>query len=561
MPSYTFSQLIDFTRTTSGTFVNSAGLIATTPVSTNLLLFTQEFDNAAWSKNNVTIAANSTTAPDGTTTADTITASAGAAVHNIQQSASVAAQGAASFYVKAGTHNFVQILFGPNSNIYANFNVSTGVVGTVGSSATASISAIGDGWYRCAIVCTPGSAGNFRLAMISSNTSAFNESWTAAGTETIFAWGAQVENGSTATTYVRNYGGLYPPRFDYDPVTLAPKGLLIEEQRTNLATYSAQFDNEAWTKTNASITANATTSPDGTVNADTLVEDTANASHTITMVALPPSGVAVAFSFYAKAAGRSRIALNSGGGFAGQGFAAIFDLSNGTMAVNTGGKGSITAVGNGWYRCVIAFTTSNTVQFSLGLADNSNQTTYTGDGTSGVYLFGAQLEAGAFATSYIPTVASQVTRTADVAQINAPNFAPWYNASAGTFTVGFDTTWTGNADISRFVLSLEAGANKRVVYINAGANTAAVREDANALFATGVVVPGPSKVASAYSGSTKSIVSNGGAVATGSFGGWGSPSLLCLGSTGSGNYISGHIRSVRYYPTQLTDAQLQALTA
>ena len=83
---------------------------------------------------------------------------------------------------------------------------------------------------------------------------------------------------STTGSYYNSAGvlstaAINAPRFDYDPVTLESVGLLIEESRTNLLTYSEQFDNAVWTKSNASITANAIIAPDGTLTADKLVED------------------------------------------------------------------------------------------------------------------------------------------------------------------------------------------------------------------------------------------------------------------------------------------------
>jgi hypothetical protein len=173
----------------------------------NQLVYSEQFGNANWARvgtNSPT--ENTTIAPDGTLTADTVTATAGPSSHNINQNTSVSLTPITfSVYIQAGTHNFVQIFHGGNSAYYANFNILTGALGTVGSSASASIQAVPDatGWYRCSITITPASASAFRIAFISSATAAFNESWTAAGTETIFLWGAQLSYGSSSGKYQR----------------------------------------------------------------------------------------------------------------------------------------------------------------------------------------------------------------------------------------------------------------------------------------------------------------------------------------------------------------------
>jgi hypothetical protein len=172
----------------------------------------------------------------------------------------------------------------------------------------------------------------------------------------------------------------------------APKGLLIEEQRTNLVTYSAQFDDAAWTKSNASVTVNAIVSPDGTVNADKLVENTATSTHLLfpNVAITLATGVPYAYSVYAKAAERSICRLTNN-----DLLGVFFDLSAGTVtSVDAGFTGSITSVGNGWYRLVAVQASNSNVSGRLAVALVSTGTTtfYTGNGTSGLYIWGAQLE-------------------------------------------------------------------------------------------------------------------------------------------------------------------------
>ena len=173
------------------------------PQRTNLALWSEDITNTGgWTLNNVTASSNTTTAPNGTTTADTLTATASTASHNIKSVDRLPATYTGSIYAKKGTHNFLQIWDGGASQAFANFNLNTGVIGTVGTSVTATITSVGDGWYKCSITYTASGGSAFRYALISSSTAAHNESWTANGTETIFLWGGQTEVGAYPTTYI-----------------------------------------------------------------------------------------------------------------------------------------------------------------------------------------------------------------------------------------------------------------------------------------------------------------------------------------------------------------------
>ena len=268
------------------------------------------------------------------------------------------------------------------------------------------------------------------------------------------------------------------PRFDYNPVTLAPKGLLIEEQRTNLLTYSAQFDNAAWSKGNSTITADAIASPDGTVNADKLVEAATTTTHTITVTSTSfTSGTTYTYSIYVKAGERYRglLTLTTGAVAFGSVVSANFNLQAETITAASGSPTvSIAAEGNGWYRLTItkaAVATASEAGLGIRLADATGATTYTGDGTSGYYIWGAQLEAGAFATSYIPTVAAQVTRTADVATMTGTNFSDWYNQIEGTFDV--DMSWVGlKTAAGQVFLQADDGTTSNRIIMGAGATNA-----------------------------------------------------------------------------------------
>lgn len=570
---------VTFSRGSNATLVDGTGRIVYAPA--NLAWPSEQFDNAVWSKLFTSVTANTATAPDNTATADTLTASAGLAEHLLTSAAGMGVSilagvtYAISMYVKAGASSFIQI-YAPmatfGTDAFANFNVATGTVGTVGSAATASIQNVGNGWYRCSMVATAIAAGTrINFGVISSATAVRAESWTATGTETLFIWGAQLEQVTyqtvpgpyVATTSAAYYG----PRFDYNPVTLAPLGLLIEEARMNLALYSAQFDNAAWIKSDATITANATASPDGTANADKLVETATTADHYIDQVCSFTTGTTYTFSFYAKAGERNIVSVRSSSAWAADPRIRFTLAGAGTVTVDNGSPtGTITAVGNGWYRCTMTATTNatNTGVFRLSLYNGAYS--YAGDGTSGAFIYGAQLEAGSFATSYIPTVASQVTRNADVATMTGTNFSSWYNASAGTFVADFDTA--NPAGVAYIYSANAAGVVGNSIYQSVFTSTTdnyvlsggvqQVRLLAGVIGANAVA-----KASMAYASANYAVVANGGTPQTQASGTLpvGVDRLHMGYSAGGGNFINGHIRQIAYFNSRLPNAQLQALTA
>lgn len=203
------------------------------------------------------------------------------------------------------------------------------------------------------------------------------------------------------------------PRFTYNPTTLAFEGLLIEQASTNLITYSAQFDNAAWTKSASTVTANAVIAPDGTTTADKLVENTSNSQHLIIQNITLSTGT-YCFSGYLKAGERNLVQLNrtDTGGFGAQ-----FNLTTGSVLGFSGFTSvTLTAINNGWYRfsAILTLSTGATVGYGLQPLDATGAAIYTGNGTSGIYLWGAQVEAGSKATSCIATTSASVLRNADV---------------------------------------------------------------------------------------------------------------------------------------------------
>jgi len=558
--SQTFDQLLDFTRTTSGTFVGSNGLIQTTPASVNLLTWTQQFDNVAWSKGDATVAANATTAPDGTSTADKLQETTANAPHYALQAVTVAAAAhTASVYVKAAERTWCILEMGGTPfGCGAWFNLSTGVVGTqFGSPSSVTITAVGNGWWRLTMTKTAGSSGS---AFTTVYTSTGDNVSTYAGTagSGIFVWGAQLEAASAASTYTRNNGGVFPPRFDYDPVTLAPKGLLIEEQRTNVVLTStfatlagsagsqypsgtgwSNFFNTGGTRTyvSSSVFAGAQAMDVASVSAarNVIGFSFAAASSTTYTVSFYVESVSGATGIVAYATG----ALGTGG------------TTNSVTAPTTTGRYTYTfTTGTG----------AGTVDLRFGIGAAANE-------SGSIRISNVQCEAGAFATSYIPTVASQVTRTADQCSIVAPNFAPWYNQSEGSFVFEGSILGDKGATTVDFLQASDGVSNSISIDLGmfgvafpffAVSNTTG---QANLGLGT-LTLNSPFKMAGAYKTNDFAGVLNGGTVQTDTSGTVPTGiAQLGLGNRLGGVYMNGHIRSVRYYPTRLSNAQIQALTA
>jgi hypothetical protein len=470
-----------------------------------------------------------------------------------------------SIYAKASEYDQIELALVATPSVSARFSLT---LGTVVSGTGATITDVGNGWYRCALPALAGATGALAVRWSAKSSTVL----VGDGTSGIFAWGAQFEEvtyQTTPGTYNQTVASAYyGPRFDYNPATLAPRGLLIEEQRVNLALYSEQFDNAGWTKTRSSITANATTSPDGTANADRFVIDTTPATnHPVGQSTSVTSGTTYALTVFAKADQFSQINLRFSAQFpAGN---AYYDLNSGTVSSSgTVVSASMTSFGNGWWRCVLVMTANATGASApqIFLAQGNSITIATADGTSGLFIWGAQLEAGAFATSYIPTVASTVTRAADDASMTGTNFSSWYNASEGTVVANFGPFF-------------RTTGNPGVVQIDDGAATNTIRTYAGSVVSPvfSVIVGGVSQaflnagtintnantsIAGAYALDNFAKSINGLAPETDASGTIPVVNRMLIGSGTAGvNFLNGYMRSITFYPQRLTNAQLQALTA
>jgi len=236
---------------------------------------------------------------------------------------------------------------------------------------------------------------------------------------------------------------------------------------TNLLTYSNDFSNAAWTKNNATITSAANITPDGTLTASKLVENTGSVWHYI-YASRTGSNETVTLSVYAKAGERTGLELRMSN-FATQSLGADFDLSTGTVGHIDNGGGdytspstTITNCGDGWYRCSLTVTkaavnTVNNAQISLRSASDA----YTGDGYSGVYIWCAQLETGTVATPYTRTL-STTASSLGAQSTNIVKFNGLGSSNLNNFITtnsSITTTTTQGTGIYSEILSADTSAN------------------------------------------------------------------------------------------------------
>jgi len=333
-------------------------------------------------------------------------------------------------------------------------------------------------------------------------------------------------------------------RFDHDPVTGESLGLLVEEQRTNLLLRSEEFST-TWVRFNVNASSNAILAPDGTLTADKLTENDADNFHRIRQGIT--SGVTGVFSVFLKAAERTRVNL----GTSDTNLIADFDLSAGSVV---SGTGSIEPFGDGWYRCSISATFTTSGPFLL--LRNSSSEFYTGDGTSGIYLWGAQLEAGAFPTSYIPTTTAAATRNASLADLISGAIAN----NIRSFYVEFSSPAVG----TRGVVSLNDNtANERASVLTSGTDPRLVVQDGGVEQANingGTVAAGVrTRVAVRINADDFAISINGGAVVTDTSGTLPTVDRLMFGRTQAGEYLNGRIARFTGWSQLLPNATLQTL--
>ncbi len=364
------------------------------------------------------------------------------------------------------------------------------------------------------------------------------------------------------------YAGVNEARFDHDPETGESLGLLIEEARTNSLLRSEEFDNAYWAKERSSIVPNTIGSPDGNISADNIIENTENSLHRVSRGITFSTAGSYTFSVFVKAKERTEVDIRGFNTTDGNQFVVRFSLIDGSVISSNTQNFSIIKYPNNWYR--FSGTGTFGARFTQFFAGPSigNEFTYQGDGTSGIYIWGAQLEQGSFPTSYIPTQASSRTRQADTNRILGDNFKAFYNPNEFTmqcifsrfsnntppYVLAISSSGLTNTalpsirirtDNNRRVQGQAVSSNNIVVYnntvnpflnINQVCNSAIAVKSGSTIYSDSGKLAPESNILGPFDGATTMHISSGGA------------------------RINGHIRLVRYFSKRLPNQQLRALT-
>ena len=345
-------------------------------------------------------------------------------------------------------------------------------------------------------------------------------------------------------------------RFDYNPSTLACNGLLIEESRSNLLTYSNTLTYSSWSVLTATIGASAETSPDGTADAYVLTGSSGAGNYFYRTTPYLASATAYTVSAYMKKGTNSSVTLYFATAGTALGGSCAFNLANGTAGTptnygtTTGTTASISNAGNGWYRCAVTVTATAASYYAQ----------ITTIGTVTTHLYGFQLETGAFATSYIPTTTASLTRNADVATMTGTNFSDWYNATAGSANVsiipksaiGTKPLFQMDDNTADNIISLRGNVANPELYIKA--TTDQVQIDAGT-----IVVNTAYKLTGAWNTDNCAAAQNGAAVVTDASATIPTVTQARIGSDGT-NYANAWLQKINYWQQRITNNEVQAFS-
>jgi len=369
------------------------------------------------------------------------------------------------------------------------------------------------------------------------------------------------------------------PRIDFDPITKEVKGLLIEESRENLLEYSADIEANAGGNSRLAWIKNTAIAPDGTLSANKIyaLEDLGqSASHyfdnqitqTFTNGEKFTSSVYVKAGEYKYVQLRNYLAVNGGNGKTTQ----FLLEGEGSVVATISLDANIEHVGNGWYRCSITnevdTDTDNRLLFRITIRTNTNAIDFIGDDYSGLYIWGAQIEEGAFPTSYIPTSGSAVTRGRDDAEITKPNLNGFFNEEESTFLAETVVDIIAPANQMAYVIDDNVGLGNFInIYDSTGRIAANYYQDA-AYLATDESDIKKRKAVSSFSrkenimllaSNIQNNILEDNNIAVGSV----ETYRLGIGSYQRTKqyYLNGHIRRLTYWPKRLSNEIIKRLTA
>lgn len=539
-----------FERNSIGTYYDG---ISQAKADENLLVYSQDFSNSVWTKTSGTITANSFAAPASTTTASTFTASSSNATILQTYTADGISQYTFSLYIYRKTGSGTVSITANAGTTWANQSITAG-------------------WNRFSVTATPASGASSVGILLSTS-----------GNE-VYVWGAQLEQRSSSTQYiptttqpitsyvpVLKTAGNNQIRFDYNPLTKESLGVLIETSRQNILTYSNTFSNAIWVKGNSSVVSASAVSPDGSINASKLVENTANTNHQLLQNISCTAGTTYSASVYLKAAERAfAIVLLASTAFDTN--ALSVNLLTGQSSVTQGSftDYSVTDVGAGWYRVSISKTASSTAngQFDIRPAVGLtwDDRSYLGNGFSGILVYGAQVEVGPCSSSYIPTTTTAVQRQADNLYSQGSGISKWFNPSEGTLQADF-VSYNTATGANYGVMGISSGMFSNGISLFTGNGSVGIFTVQNTtsqayIQRTGITRLQKTKLSGSYKVDSFSSSLNGQATSTDTSGSLPTGlNILHIGRLATVvPQLDGWIQKVVYYPKKLSDQQVQVIT-
>ena len=548
---------LDFTRASSATRIGPTGLIEKT--RTNLLLQSNSF-NTTWTTSNVTLTSGQS-GYNGTSNAWKLLSNSSSSESYVRQTTTLTGVGSVSVYAKAGNVNFLGIYIGSTAvDVYSFFNLSTGSVGTKSNTIDAKIESVGSGWYRCSVT------GNDLDQNINLYVTDADGNFLSTNGNFIYIQDSQVEQGLVATSYIDTTTtavtvGSYDnvPRLNYTAgSTSSCPSLLLEPQRTNIITQSEYFD--SYTQFGSDITQNSLTSPEGVTNASTFIGDGSQTQIFLSTVITLASGGNATVSVFAKTGTNNFLEIGFDGFSTSTLSVGVFNLTSGTA---TGTGTSMESYGNGWYRCILTQDIDSgdlAGAISMRVRPESSLFWPSASDANGksVYLYGAQVEAGSYATSYIPTFGATVTRVVDAC--SKTGISGLISQTEGTLFVEFKTD-NRTTDARRFSIS-DNTTNNRINIYASGNNISGFIGGTSTTFSTPLALGQFTKVAFKYKSGSNAFYVNGTQIGTSA------DTFTLSGMNRFGfdlvsnvNLFFGDIKKVLYFPTTLSDTQLAELTS
>lgn len=541
-PSTTTLDLTFARNSTNRTRVSNRGVVQDVPY--NLLSFSEEFDNTAWTKTQSTVTPNAVQPPNNPNyTADLVYPTGSTAFIQTSGTTTTASGGTYYFsvYARSAGKNFI-MLNGSGGTTGVWYNLSTGVIGTQ-SAGNGYILNMGNGWYYCVWFGNLTGALQPIIRISDADNSTSN---TASGTNGVFLWGAQLSQSTAVQPYFKTTNRLNVPAIDYSLSTGGSGCLLMEPQRTNLVLYSEDFTNVAWqvSTTGLNITNNTYISPSGSLNGNRVTSSGTGVRRLRQNLTNTPN-TPFTFSCYVRAdTGSELIAIWINDGITSPAVSSVFQT-----------------VGTSWVR-ISCFGTTSASATELSVLIGLHNSTTLGDYKNGSFgLWGAQLEVGRYPTSYIPTTTASATRAADSFTRNSLFSNNYVTAAGGTWFVDLDNNIAlarDAADVGLFLGDTATGTtNSFCINTPSGSSRMEIDSYVNGSATTlHVTTTDRTRAAIKWNGSTADVFVNGSKVVSGTTFTGTTLEYMGLNVRDTPKYIRG----MWLAPVPLTDADLISAT-